>query len=59
MQRIINKYVIECPWLSGLVDEKQLIEKYKNNFKNLQTHSDQTAFQKGRLDSFKIEDGDL
>lgn len=56
MQRIINKYVIECPWLSGLVDEKQLIEKYKNNFKNLQTHSDQTAFQKGRLDSLKMED---
>lgn len=56
MQRIINKYVVECPWLSGLVDETRLIEKYKNNFRNLQTYSDQTAFQKGRLDSLKMED---
>ena len=29
MKPIVNKYVVEVPWLEGLLDEDTLVEKYE------------------------------
>ena len=56
MSRIKNKFVIEFPWLEGLLDEDALIKKFKNKNRPLEVHSDETAFETGNMKSLKMTD---
>lgn len=56
MSRIKNKFIIEFPWLEGLLDEDALIAKFIDKTKNLDLHSDDTAFITTKMESLKMTD---
>lgn len=56
MQILVNKFIVECPQLSDLIDEDALIAKFIDKTKNLESHSDDTAFTTNKMESLKMTD---
>lgn len=56
MDKIVNNFIVEFPELECIINEDALISKFIDKTKNLEAHSDNTAFTVEKMKSLKMTD---